>query len=125
MEKRRTTRIVSFKSAFSGIFYNLRYETNFLIQFIIALLVIMAGIYFSLGLAKWVILILAMGAVLTAEAINTSIEKICDRFTEEKDPQVKIIKDSAAAAVLIISLAAALIGVVIFWPYLVDIIESI
>ncbi|MDA3823043.1 MAG: diacylglycerol kinase family protein, partial [Bacteroidales bacterium] len=86
--------------------------------------VIIAGIYFSVSFAKWVILFLTIGAVLSLEAMNTAVEKICDRFMPENDPEVKIIKDSAAAAVLIISIVAALVGIIIFWPYLKEFIDN-
>jgi len=123
MKTSRTSRVVSFKSAISGIFYNLRHETNFLIQSIIALLVVIAGIIFSISFAKWVVV--TIGLVLSFEAMNTAVEKICDRFMQEDDPSVKIIKDSAAAAVLVISMVAALVGIVIFGPYVKDFIISI
>jgi diacylglycerol kinase len=123
MKSNKTSRVVSFKSAFSGIFYNLRHETNFKIQLIVAALVIIAGFFFSVSFAKWVILLLTIGAVLSFEAMNTAVEKICDRFMPENDPMVKIIKDSAAAAVLIISISAACVGLVIFVPYLMELMN--
>jgi diacylglycerol kinase len=64
--------------------------------------------------------ILSIGAVLTAEAMNTAVEKICDRFMDAQDPLVRNIKDSAAAAVLIISITAALVGIMVFWPHARD-----
>lgn len=116
----RTSRSQSFRNAFRGIWFNLRNEPNFLIQCIVALLVIVAGFVLSLGRAEWIMVLLSIGAVLAAEAMNTAVEKICDRFMEKHDPLVRNIKDSAAAAVLIISLAAALVGILVFWPHVRD-----
>ena len=117
MNRWRTSRIKSFWNAAKGIVYNLHHEPNFLIQLIIAVLVVAAGIFFSLRRIQWVFVILMIGSVLSAEAMNTAIEKICDRFFEDEDPRVKIIKNSAAAAVLIISASAFMVGFIIFWPY--------
>ena len=120
MHRWRTSRSKSFRNAFRGIWFNLRNEPNFLIQCIVALLVVVAGIVFSLGRAEWIMVLLSTGAVLAAEAMNTAVEKTCDRFLDSHDPLVRNIKDSAAAAVLIISLAAALVGILVFWPHARD-----
>jgi undecaprenol kinase len=125
MNSWRTSRSVSFKNAFAGIWFNLRKEPNFRIQLIFALLVIMAGIFLSITRNEWIVVILSIGAVLSTEAINTAIEKICDRFLDKEDSSVKIIKDSAAAAVLITSIVAIVIGIVVFWPYVVEFIKDL
>lgn len=117
MNRWRTSRTRSFINALHGLWFNLRNEPNFLVQLIIALVVVTAGIIFSLNRGEWMLITLSIGSVLASEAMNTAVEKICDRFTEEKDPFVRRIKDSAAAAVLIISITAAIIGILIFWPH--------
>lgn len=117
MHRWRTSRLKSFRNAFRGIWFNLRNEPNFLIQLCVALLVVAAGLILSLGRAEWIMVMLSIGAVLAAEAMNTAVEKICDRFMDAHDPMVRNIKDSAAAAVLIISITAALVGILVFWPH--------
>ena len=57
--------------------------------------------------------------VLTLELTNTAIEAIVDSFTEEQHPRAKYAKDISAAAVLILAIAAVIVGLVIFLPYLV------
>lgn len=123
MHRWRTSRIKSFSNAFAGVWFNLRREPNFLIQLIFGVLVIVAGVVFSIHRIEWILLTLSIGGVLSAEAMNTAVEKICDRFLDEKDPKIQIIKDSAAAAVLVISMAAAVVGVLVFWPYVKLIFE--
>ncbi len=118
MNRWRTSRIKSFGNAISGLWFNVVHEPNFLIQLVIAVLVVSAGIFFSIRRIQWLFVFLSIGGVLAAEAMNTAIEKICDRFFEESDPKVRIIKDSAAAAVLIMSGTAFIIGVIIFLPYI-------
>lgn len=120
MHRWRTSRSKSFQNAFNGIWFNLRNEPNFLIQLTVALLVIAAGFFFSIRRAEWIMVILSIGSVLAAEAMNTAVEKVCDRFLETHDPIIKRIKDSAAAAVLVLSITAALVGILVFYPHVKD-----
>jgi len=120
VEQWRTSRLKSFSHAFKGVIFNLKHEPNFFIQLIFAVLVISAGIVFPISKSEWLVLIIAIGGVLSAEAMNTAIEKVCDRFVEGHDALVKIIKDSAAAAVLIMALTAAVAGIIVFLPYLLE-----
>jgi diacylglycerol kinase len=113
----------SFINAFKGIVQNIRSERNFKIQLSLAILTVVAAFFFNIKKGEWIAVIILIGAVLSAEAINTSIEKVCDRFLKEEDPTVKIIKDSAAAPVLILSIAAFIVGVIIFWPYVKELFD--
>lgn len=122
MHRWRTSRTKSFKNAIGGIWFNLRNEPNFLIQLVVALLVVAAGIFFSIERGEWIMVILSIGGVLAGEAMNTAVEKTCDRFFDAHDPLVKRIKDSAAAAVLILSLSAALVGILVFYPYVKELL---
>ena len=56
------------------------------------------------------------GLVMALELVNTSIEAVVDLVTEERKPLAKIAKDTAAGAVLIAAIMAAIIGCVIFVP---------
>ena len=67
---------------------------------------------------EWTILILCMILVLSLEMINSAIEKICDLIQPNQHPQIKIIKDVAAGAVLLASIGAAIIGAIILLPKL-------
>ena len=69
-------------------------------------------------LIEWAILILAMMAVWTAEALNTAFEFLCDVASPEFHPLVEKAKDVAAGGVLISALGAASLGAVILLPYL-------
>ncbi|MGL5890799.1 MAG: diacylglycerol kinase, partial [Bacteroidia bacterium] len=55
---------------------------------------------------EWGLLIICAGAVLAAEAFNTSIELLCDHLHPEKSEAIRNVKDMSAAAVLITSAAA-------------------
>lgn len=59
---------------------------------------------------------LAIGWVWTAEAFNTAIERLADRVTAERDPQIGIVKDLAAAGVLVSAVGAGVIGLLALGP---------
>lgn len=110
--------IRSFGYAFSGIYKLLRSEANFRIHFIALIAVITLGLYFNITAMEWCIVLLTSGGVLGMEAINSSIEQLCNHTAPELHPTIKIVKDYAAAGVLIISILALIIGILVFFPYL-------
>jgi diacylglycerol kinase len=63
-------------------------------------------------------ILLAIIIVFFAEIMNTAFEKTLDLVEPNHHPQVKLIKDMAAGAVLITAVTAVAIGLVIFPPYL-------
>lgn len=106
----------SFVFAGRGICYCIRHEKNFQIQLIAAIVVIILGFYFSISLHEWVLLLVCIALVLGLEMINSSIEKMADLISLEYHPLIKIIKDTAAGAVLLVSIISAIIGFLIFLP---------
>lgn len=119
MQKIRSARILkAFQNAFAGLYYFFRNERNGRIQFIIGLFTIVASIILHLSQQEWIAILLCIGAVLSAEMINSSIEKLCNYIQPAYDLQIKIIKDVAAGAVLFISLISAITGSIIFLPKL-------
>lgn len=111
-------RILSFKYAFEGIWVALKEEPNLKFLLIIALLVVTLGLIFQISTIEWLILLLLIGGVTSLELTNTAIEVIVDSFTSEHHPGAKKAKDVAAGAVLVASIAALVIGLIIFLPYL-------
>jgi len=59
----------------------------------------------------WALVLLASSAVLAAELFNTAIERLSDHLHPEVHPEIRIVKDCAAGAVLICSLGAVLVAV--------------
>jgi diacylglycerol kinase (ATP) len=112
-------RIASFKFAFNGIRLMFKSGPNFIIQLLIAILVISAGIYFQITVYEWTIILICVGSVLSAEIFNTAIEKMVDHLSPEKNKYAGEIKDLAAGAVLLFSIITAIIGIIIFYPYLI------
>jgi len=108
----------SYSYAVRGLFKTFREEQNLKIQIIASLVVLILGIYFSISRIEWAILTLVICLVLTAEITNSAIERITDVLKPRINTYVKEIKDIMAAAVLLSSIAAIIVGVIIFFPYL-------
>lgn len=109
----------SFVYAFNGIFTSIKNERNIKIHIVIMILVIIFGIVLKISKTEWLICIILFGLVISMELINSAIEKVVDLVTKEKNEQAKIIKDTAAGAVLVTAIAAAIIGFMIFVPYII------
>lgn len=108
----------SFRYAFKGIGYIFRTQANAKIHLAITLLVIAAGWRLDIGGGDWLWLIISIAMVWAAEAFNTAIEYVCDVVSPEHHEAVERAKDIGAAAVLICACGAAVIGAIIFYPYL-------
>lgn len=108
--------IKGFGYAFSGLAYAFKSQLNLKIHLLFATIVIAAGYYVNLSTAEWLWIVASIGLVLMAELLNTSLEVLVDLVSPEIHPKAKIIKDVAAAAVLITAITAAAIGLIIFIP---------
>ena len=113
-------RINSFGYAFKGIFSLLKNEHNAWIHCMAIIAVTLAGLFFGINSVEWCIVILCFGMVLAAEGVNTAIERLVDLVSPDFHPIAGNVKDIAAGAVLICAVAAAIIGVIIFLPYLMN-----
>ena len=80
--------------------------------------VIVAGFLFDVTKVEWCLLAGSIGLVITAEIFNTSIETLTNLVSPEHNPLAGKTKDLAAAAVLIAAITAAIVGLIIFIPYL-------
>ena len=112
----------SFRFAGQGIVDLFRYENNAKVHLLIAGLITLLGLWLSLSRTEWAIIITQIGLVWAAEAFNTAIEKLCDFVSPGIHPQIKAIKDLSSGAVLILAIAAVVVGVIIIGGHLLDII---
>lgn len=110
-------RIRSFGYALQGIQYAAR-GRNFRLQVLLGLLAAAAGWLLRISASDWLLLILTSLAVLTMETINTAIEAVVDLASPQIHPLAKVAKDTSAGAVLLVSLAAVVVGIWIFLPRL-------
>lgn len=105
--------INSFKYALNGLFTYLLTGGNVYIHISAALIVIVLAGSLRITLVEWCILLLCIGAVIAAEAFNTAIEKLVDLIHPAHHKKAGEVKDIAAAAVLLIAIVSAIIGVLI------------
>jgi diacylglycerol kinase (ATP) len=113
-----TGRLRSFRHAIAGILRMIRCQHNAWIHALATLIVLAAALFFHISAADWCWIILAISIVWTAEALNTAFEFLADAASPEFHRLVRDAKDVAAGAVLLTAIAASIIGVIIFWPYL-------
>jgi undecaprenol kinase len=110
--------IKAFGYAFSGLFHFIRKDANGKIHLLISIVVIIAGYVFHISTTEWILLLLCMALVLSMEMINHALEALSNRVEPDYDPFIKTAKDVAAAAVLWSAIISAVIGLIIFIPYL-------
>lgn len=108
----------SFRFAWEGIYKFFSQEHNARIHLAASVTVFIAAWGFHISRNEIISLIIVIGFVWVAEIFNTAIEKIMDFISLQRHPEVKFIKDLAAAAVLIAALTALLTGGFIFIPKL-------
>lgn len=115
----------SFGYAFKGIDDVIKNEPNMKIHVVVAILVVIMAFFLKVSIIEWIILVLLIGAVLAAETINTTIEGLVDMYTKEYDEKAKVVKDTAAGTVLILAITSAIIGLIIFVPKIIYLLESL
>lgn len=109
-------RFKSFGYAIHGLKITYQEEHNFRIHLIAAVLVVGLSFLLQISTYEWLALLFSIGFVLVCELLNTAIENFADFVSPEDSLSIKRIKDIAAAAVLVSSITALLIGTVIFIP---------
>lgn len=112
--------IQSLQFAIAGIIAFFRHETNGQIQLIAAITAVILGWIFKIDAMEWLVVLLCTIAVLTLEMVNTAIEKLCDVVHPGYHPQIKIIKDIAAGAVLLAAIGSLAAGAVVFLPKIIS-----
>ena len=115
----------SFRHAFDGIKMIVKTERNMKIHLVMTILVTLCAVLFGLTAAEKAIVLSLCALVICVELINTAIENAVDMSTAVFNMYAKRAKDAAAGAVLVISIGAAIAGLVIFVPYGIDFIKDI
>lgn len=113
----------SFGYAFQGIFTCVRKERNMKIHCVAAVFVVIAGVILKISAIEWCICLALFGLVMALEHVNTAVEAVVDMVTEEYHPLAKVAKDTAAGAVLIAAIMAAIAGCIIFLPKIAQILQ--
>jgi diacylglycerol kinase (ATP) len=110
----------SFMYAVKGIRVSWAEQRNLKVQSVIALFTVAAGFYFDMSLTEWCLVLFAIGLVMALEMVNSAIESLVDLITREQNELAGKTKDIAAAAVLLASIIAMIIGILIFGKYLLN-----
>lgn len=111
----------TFNNAINGIINTVRTERNMKIHLVAAILVLIACFFFDISRVEFLILVVTITMVMSAEVVNTAIEAVVDMSTNYYHPLAKIAKNAAAGAVLITAINAVIVGYVIFWDKLTHI----
>ncbi|MEC3908785.1 diacylglycerol kinase family protein [Tamlana sp. 2201CG12-4] len=111
-----TNRLKSVRYAFKGALLLIKTEASIQVQFIIAVIMTIAGFYFNISSNEWTVQVLAIGLVMSIEGVNTAIEEIANFIHPERHDKIGLIKDIAAGAVFIASVFASIAGLVIYIP---------
>ena len=102
--------------AFQGIYQFFRQDFHGKLHAVIASLTCILGAYLGLEKVEWLLVILCIGIVISAEMLNSALEALSDVVQPQQDLQIKGIKDISAGAVLWVSLMSLVIGICIFVP---------
>jgi diacylglycerol kinase len=100
-------------------------QRNAKIQTVMGITAIALGFIVSITPYQWLLVLFCIGLVISLEMINSAIEIFCDMVTIDFHPKIKIIKDVAAGAVLVASIASLIIGLIIFIPALTNFLNNL
>ncbi len=114
----------SIAHALCGIRTLMATQPNALLHVVIAISVVVLGLFFGLSLLEWALIAVSIAAVLASEAFNTALEFLADAIEPEHHPLIGRAKDVAAGAVLLTSLGAAAVGLLVFVPHVVRMVQG-
>lgn len=104
------------RHSLDGIKYAFQSERSLKIQLVCMILAIGLSLFLKLSCAEWGVLFLTIGSVFLAEMFNTTIEVMLDLYSEEYHEKIKLAKDIASGAVLIVALISVCIGGILWLP---------
>ena len=110
----------SFKYSFKGLVVAFKEEQNFRIHLFLTILVIILMFLLKISIIESLILIICIALVIIAELVNSIFERIVDIMKPRLHDSAKKIKDMMAATVLVASIAALIVGLIIFIPKIFD-----
>lgn len=113
----------SLRYAFGGLITFFRSERNGQIQVVVAVAVVSLAAFLKTSAMEWLAVVLCIIIVCSFEMINTAIEKLCDVVHPDFHPQIRVIKDVAAGAVLMAAVGSVVAGVVIFLPKIIALLQ--
>lgn len=110
----------SFANALDGIGYAIVSGRNMKIHLLATVLAVATGFWLGINRLEWVMISVCICMVLTAETLNSALEKTVDLITSQYHPLAKHAKNMAAGAVLLTAINAVIVGILVFGPYLLE-----
>lgn len=108
----------SFAYAFEGLLYVLRTQKHMRFHFVSAILALWVGFLMKMQAWEILILFLTIALVLIAEMFNTCLELTIDLITQHHHPLAKVVKDIAAAIVLVAAMNSLVVAAILILPRL-------
>jgi diacylglycerol kinase len=109
--------VKSFRFATHGTTTVIKEEQNIKIYLFFALLNIVLGLLSHLSYAEWAIIVITISVTMGIEVINISLEELLDMISPEYNGRTKVIKDMAAGAALITTIASIIVAALIYFPH--------
>lgn len=110
---------ISFKHAYNGLIAALLTQPNYRVHLVLSFISILAGIYFRISYFEFLLIGTLITSGLVVETINTAIEETCNAIDETIRPDIKIAKDTAAAAMLVFAIGSSVLAGCIFIPRII------
>ena len=111
-------RAKSLKYTFKGAYLLLKTEHSIMTQAFVGVIFIVLGFYFKITKFEWMFQILGFGLILTAESLNTAVEKLCDFVHPDYHKKIGFVKDIASGAMTFAVISVLILLAIIYFPYL-------
>jgi diacylglycerol kinase len=113
-------RLRSFGYAWSGFVWLIRAQPNAQIHLLATICAVAVGIWLKITRMEWCVVLIVIGLVWSAEALNSALEILADHLAPDEHPHVGRAKDVAAGGVLVAAIVAVGVGIVVFGPRLLE-----
>ncbi len=121
---KNTSQIKSFAVAFAGIGRAFASELHMKVHLVFAVAALIACALLRVEIWGWCVVVICIGMVFSAEVLNTALEALCDKVSPEYDEHIKIAKDAAAGAVLVLACTAVVAGLIVYIHAFLKLIAS-
>lgn len=115
----------SVKNCLDGISYVTKNEKNFKREIVLGIIALILSYILKIDKIEFIIVLTMICLVLTAEIINTAIERTVDLVTKEYHELARIAKDVSAGSVLVTSIFSLIIGIIIFIPKIITLLGGL
>ena len=115
----------SVKNCLDGISYVTKSEKNFKREIALGIIALILSYILKIDKIEFIIVLTMICLVLTAEIINTAVERTVDLVTKEYHELARIAKDVSAGSVLVTSIFSLIIGIIIFIPKIITLLGGL